>query len=188
MQIDQTKIEAAIVDEAVRGFISDDDLYARVTRGIDARIDNIFADKVSGQINAAVEKIVKDGFDREYTKHDAFGKPLGKPTSISAELEKLVADYWSARVDRSGKPSDGYSTTSRAEWMMLQICADDFSKEMKQHVVNVAGSLKDHFRGVLNKHIGIMLSDVFKVQSQGDRDAKLQDSSIIHPPAGPIGA
>ena len=188
MQIDQQKIEKAIVDEAVQGFITDDDLYSRVTRGINERIDTIFAEQVSAQIADAVQQIVKEGFDREYTKRDGFGKPVGQPTSISKELEALVANYWSARVDRNGKPSDGYSTTSRAEWMMLQICADDFSKEMKQHVVNVAGALKDHFRGVLNQHIGAMLSDVFKVQSQGDRDAKLRDSSIIHPHAGPIGA
>ena len=66
------------------------------------------------------------------------------------------------------------------------MCADDFSKEMKQHVVNVGGALKDHFRAVLNEHIGIMLSDVFKVNSAGDRSLKNKGgSATIHPEVKP---
>lgn len=189
MQIDQTKIEAAIVDEAVTRLINDDDLYARVKSGIDARIDKLFQERVSALVTEKVEAVTKDGFERSYTKVDSFGRPTGDPTSISKELERLIHNYWDQRVDRSGRPTDSsYSSSTRAEWMMAQICADDFSKEMKQHVVNVAGTLKDHFRSILNNHVSIMLSDVFKVQSEGDRDAKRQDSSIIAPPARPIGA
>jgi hypothetical protein len=189
MQIDQARIEKAIVEEAVQGFMSDDDLYNRVKSGLEQRIDKLFAEKVADHVAATVEQIAKDGFEREYRKVDGFGKSTGPATTISAELQKLVGDYWQVRVGRDGKPTDNsYNSTSRAEWMMLQVCADDFSAEMKQHIVNVAGALKDHFRGVLQQHIGAMLSDVFKVQSQGDRDAKLRDSSIIHPPAKPIGA
>lgn len=189
MQIDQEKIERAIIADAVRSFATDDDLYQKIRDGINARIDKVFADKVNLVVTDAVERITNEGFERTYRKTDSFGRPVGEPTSISKELETLVSNYWTVRVGRDGKPTDSsYSSTSRAEWMMAQICADDFSKEMKQHVVNVAGSLKDHFRSVLNAHIGSMLSDVFKVQSQGDRDAGKRDSSSIHPPAGPIGA
>lgn len=189
MQIDQDRIEKAIVEDAVSRLIGDDDLYGRVKRGVDARLDKLFADEVADLIKSTVADITKQGFDREYRRYDGFGKPVGEPTSISKELERLISDYWTVRVDRGGKPtSDSYNTTSRAEWMMLQICADDFSKEMKQHVVNVAGALKDHFRGVLNNHVAIMLSDVFKVQSEGDRARHNPGGSSIAPPARPIGA
>lgn len=190
MQIDQTKIEQSIVEQAVHEFITNDELYTRIRDGINARIDKVFAEKVSLVITEAVERITNEGFERTYRKTDAFGRPVGEPTSISKELEALVSDYWTARVGRDGKPTESsYSSTSRAEWMMAQICADDFSKEMKQHVVNVAGALKDHFRGVLHEHIGSMLSDVFRVNSAGDQALKNRGgSAIIHPPAGPIGA
>lgn len=187
MQIDQNKIEQAIIEQAVSGVMNDDQMYERIKRGIDGRIDKIFSERVNDLVNAAVEAIVKEGFERSYHVYDGFGRPAGEPTSISKELEKLVKDYWTTQVGRDGKPSSsGHGTTSRAERMMLQICADDFSKEMKQHVVNVSGALKDHFRSVLNQHVAIMLSDVFKVQSQGDRDAGKPGSSSIAPPAGPI--
>lgn len=192
MEINQEKIEAAIVDEAVHKLIGDDDLYGRVQRGVDERINKLFADRVDALLSEAIDKIVKDGFEREYRKTDGFGRQVGEPTSIAKELEALVANYWQDRVDRSGKKSDSsYGTTSRAEWMMMQICADDFSKEMKQHTVNVAGALKDHFRGVLQDHITVMLSDVFKVNSQGDQQLaaarKNTGSATIHPNSKPIG-
>jgi hypothetical protein len=190
MQIDQTKIEAAIVNEAVDKFVTDDELYTRIRDGINQRIDKVFADKVSTVITDAVERIVGEGFERNYRKADAFGKPVGEMTSISKELEGIVSSYWTDRVDRNGKKTDSsYSSMSRAEWMMAQICADDFSKEMKQHVVNVGGALKDHFRGVLNQHIGSMLSDVFHVQTPADKAAKNgAGRAIIDPPSSPIGA
>lgn len=187
MQFDQAKIEQAIIDQAVDGIINNDDLYARVTRGIDARIDAIFAEKVGPQVANAVEAIVKDGFDREYQKADAFGRSAGPKTSIRKELETLVQSYWTDRVDRNGKKTDSsFHSLSRAEWMMTQICADDFSKELRQHVVNVTGALKDNFRAVLSQHVNVLLSDVFKVQSVGDREAGNPGASCIHPPASPM--
>lgn len=189
MQIDQAKIEQAIIDQAVEGFIGSDDLYERVKRSIESRIDKLFEDQVTVLIQQTVADITKAGFEREYRKSDGFGKPVGELTSISKELERLIEGYWTQRVGRDGKPTDSsYSSTSRAEWMMTQLCADDFSGAMKQHVVNVAGSLKDHFRTVLNQHVAVMLSDVFKVQSAGDRDLNNPGSSCIAPPAAPIGS
>jgi hypothetical protein len=189
MQIDQDKIEKAIVQEAVDSFVNNEDLYQRVKVGIAARIDKIFAEQVQSIITATVDRITKDGFEREYVKRDAFGKAAGEPTSISKELERLISHYWDTRVGRDGKPTESsYSSTSRAEWMMMQICADDFSKEMKQHVVNVGGALKDHFRGVLHAHIASLLSDVFKVNTAQDKAERNKGgSATIHPPAMPIG-
>lgn len=183
MNIDQEKIEKAIIEQAVYQLAGEDDLYERVRSGINARIDKLFAEKVDALVSETVSKIAADGFDRAYQKVDTFGKPQGEKTTIRQELERLVTNYWEARVDRNGKPTESsYSSTSRAEWMMVQICADDFSKEMKQHVVNVGGALKDHFRAVLNEHIGLMLSEVFRVNSAGDQALKNQGgSATIHP-------
>ena len=187
MNIDQEKIEKAIIEQAVAELARDDDLYDRVRNGVNARIDKLFADKVDALLSEVISKIVSEGFDRSYQKVDTFGNPQGEKTTIRQELERLVSNYWEARVDNKGRPTDSsYSSTSRAEWMMVQICADDFSKEMKQHVVNIGGSLKDHLRAVLNEHIGIMLSDVFHVNSAGDQALKNKGgSAIIRPKASP---
>ena len=187
MNIDQEKIEKAIIEQAVYELVGKDELFDRVRNGINSRIDALFSEKVDTLVSETISNIANEGFDRTYQKVDAFGKPQGGKTTIRQELEKLVTAYWEARVDHRGRSTENsYNSTTRAEWMMAQICADDFSKEMKQHVVNVGGALKDHFRAVLNEHIGIMLSDVFKVNSAGDRSLKNKGgSATIHPEVKP---
>jgi hypothetical protein len=188
MELNQQAIQDAIVAQAVDHFIGDDALYERVKKGIESRIDNLFDTKVRELAEASIEAAYKEGFEREYTKRDSFGRPIGEPTSIGKELERLISGYWEERVDKSGKPSASiYGTTSRAEWMMTQLCADDFGAAMKQHIVNVGGALKDHFRAVLEQHLASMLSDVFHVQSAGDVARKKPGRSCIDPPAKPIG-
>ena len=173
IQIDQARIEQSIIEQAVGEIADSDDLRSRVASEIDRRIEALFESTVSNIIDEKVRAITLDGFEREYIKRDAFGKPIGEPTTISKELERVVHGYWKDRVDKDGKPTKSdYNFVTRAEYMMMKICADDFSKEMNQHVVNVGGALKDHFREVLNQHVGIMLNNVFRVESIGDKAAR----------------
>ena len=51
------------------------------------------------------------------------------------------------------------------------MCADDFKGQMQQHVVNVAGGLKDELRKSLRKTLDELLSGVFRVKTKDD-DAK----------------
>lgn len=188
MELNQEKIEAAIVADAVAELVSGDNLYERVKKGVEARIDSLFETKVSALVEDMIDRVFKEGLEHEYTKRDGFGRPVGEPTTISNELENLISDYWRQKVDRQGKPTDsGYHSVTRAEWMMTQLCADDFSKEMKQHVVNVSGALKDHFRAVLDEHVSRLLSEVFHVRSQGDQDKRRPGRSKVDPPAKPEG-
>lgn len=187
MELNSEKIEALIVREAAERIISDDDLYERVKRDIDARVDKIFATRVEAKIAETVDRIAQEGFDRPFRKSDGFGRPAGEPTTISKELEALVSGYWNERVGRDGKPkSDNYNTTSRAEWLMTKICAEDFEKEVKQHAVNVTGFLKDAFRAELQETVNRVLADLFRVRSLGDQGKDSRDASIIHPKAGPV--
>ena len=186
MELDREKIEAAIVREAAQSIISDDDLYERVKRDIDARVDNLFASRVEAKLSEVIDSTIREGFDRQYTKRDSFGRPVGEPTSIRQELERLVGGYWNTRVDRNGKPTtDGYHTTTRAEWLMATICAEDFQKAVKEHAVNVTGQLKDGFRRELHETVNRLLSDLFHVRSLDDQGKNRTDSSVIRPKATP---
>jgi hypothetical protein len=75
------------------------------------------------------------------------------------------------RVDaKSGKPTESsYSSVSRAEFLMTQICAQDFSETMKQHALNVTGALKDGLRNQLATQMDGMLSGLFHVKSLQDQ-------------------
>lgn len=192
MEINQQRIEDGIIREVADKIFSDGDIQDSVNRDIDARVDRLFASRVNDQITAAIDAAVKAGFDREYSKRDSFGRQIGEPTTISKELDRMISGYWTQRVDQNGKPSEAvYSATmTRAEWLMGKMVAADFEKEMKQHVVNVGGALKDHFRSVLHQHVNGMLSEVFRVKSVDDAAMHhtKQGMASISIPASPIGS
>jgi hypothetical protein len=187
MELDQERIENGIIKEAAANIIGNEELYDRVKRAIDLRIDKLWKETAEERIRSEVELAIAAGFEKSYRKVDSFGRVEGEPTTIRAELEKLIAGYWNASVDRQGKPSNSYgATTTRAEWMMSQMVAADFQGEMKNHVINLGGALKDALRAELHETVNKLLSDVFKVRSIDDQGKKRGDSSIIQPPAAPI--
>lgn len=184
MELNQERIENAIVAEVAHKLIGDDALYERVKRAVDVRIETLWKETAEQRIRSEVELAIADGFEKTYRKVDSFGRAEGEPTTIRAELEKLISGYWNQRVDRQGKPTDSsYSSTTRAEWMMLQLVAADFQGEMKQHVINLGGSLKDALRKELHETVNLLLSDVFHVKTLGDKQARSPGRAVIDPPA-----
>lgn len=181
--LDQKRIEDAIVSEVADKLITDDDLYSRVTRAVDARIEKHFKEVADAQIRNAIELAVVAGFESEYQRVNSFGQPEGAKTTIRAELEKLIGGYWNAKVDRQGKPSDSYGNVTRAEWQMTQLVAADFAGEMKTHVVKLGGTLKDKLREELQGTLNNLLSEVFHVRSLDDQARDRRDGSVIHPKA-----
>lgn len=185
MQINQERIEKAIVDEAVHRIVSGDEFANRVQRAVDARINALFKEKADAQIDAAINDAIRNGFDREYTRVTSWGEKNGAPTTIRKELEKAIGDYWNVRVGSDGKPANNsYGTNiTRAEWVMSKIVADDFNAQMKQHVVNIAGGLKDNLRRSLHETVNELLSGVFKVKSVDDATLARTGDACIQPQA-----
>lgn len=172
LNLNEEELKAAIVENAADQIIAaDQDLSGMVMEEVRRRIDKIFLTGVDKQIQAAIDAAVSNSFEREYHKVTAWGEKEGKPTSIKKELEKTVGAYWTAKVDpKSGKPTDStYSAVTRAEYLMTQVCAEDFSKGMKDAVINVTGALKDGLRAQLAKHMDEMLSELFRVKSLADQ-------------------
>jgi hypothetical protein len=186
MELDQKRIEDAIVAEVAHKMLGDDELYDRTKRAIDARIDKLWKETAENRIRSEVELAIAAGFEREYQKVDGFGNKVGEKTSIRAELERLIYGYWNERVGRDGKKTDSnYNTTSRAEWMMTKLCADDFAGQMKSHITNVTGALKDGFRKELHSTVNRLLSEAFHVRSLDDQG---KGREVIDPVAKPVGA
>jgi len=183
MQIDPEKIEQSIIAQAVEEIVSSRDIYQEVSAGIVARIDKLFEESVKDRIQTVVDSAVKDGFDRSYCRVDSFGRPVGEPTTIAQQLEKQVGNYWSQIVDREGKPTtNSYgSAGTRAEWLMTKLVAADFQGEMKQHVINLGGTLKDKLRAELHETVNKLLSEVFHVRSWEDQQGNRGDRSSIDP-------
>lgn len=171
MELNQDRIEAAIVAEVADRIIGNDELFGRVRTAVDTRIDKLFKDQADAQIRAAIDASITNGFEREYTRITAWGERDGEPTTIRKELEKVIGAYWNEKVDRDGNKSS-YSSSNdltRAEWLMSKMVADDFGDQMKRHVVNVGGAFKDQLRVSLHGTVNELLSGVFRVNSQGDQ-------------------
>ena len=170
MEIDIKRIEDAIIIQTSEFMMSNEDLEERIANKFDARIEKLWLNVAEPRIRASIQTAITDGFEREYTKLDSFGKQHGEKTTIRAELEKQIVGYWNEMVDKRGVPSSGYGEKmTRADWMMTKLVAADFQGEMKRHVVNVTGGIKDGLRKELHETINRMLSDVFKVKSIDDK-------------------
>lgn len=171
LNINEEDLKAAIVDKAANEILRhDDDLSSMVRVGVKERLDKIFAERVNAQIHQQIDEAVINLFNHEYQRVTAWGQPEGEPTTMRKELEKTVTNYWSAKVDaRTGKADGGYNSVSRAEYLMTQICADDFTKHMKNAAVNVTATLKDGMRGQMAKVMDQILSELFHVKSLQDQ-------------------
>lgn len=172
LNINEDDLKAAIVAKATDEILRhDEDLSAMVRKEVKLRVDKIFAERATQQIQEAIDAAVAKSFEQEYRRVTAFGEPEGAPTTIRKELERTVSAYWSAKVEpRTGKPaSSDYNTVTRAEYLMTQVCAEDFSAGLKTSVLNVTGALKDGLRNQLGKHMDQMLSELFHVKSLQDQ-------------------
>lgn len=172
LNINENDLKAAIVEKAADEILrQDDDLSEMIRQEVKTRLDAIFADRAAAQIQAEIDAAINEGFEREYQRVNSWGTAEGPRTSIRKELNKLVEGYWNVRVDpRTGKPTDSsYTFVTRAEFLMTQICAEDFTEKMKQNATNITGALKDGLRGHMAGLMDQMLNNLFNVKSLQDQ-------------------
>lgn len=177
MELNQERIEAAIISEVSDRIIGEDELFDRVRKAVDKRISKLFTDQADAQIRDAIDVAIKDGFEREYHRTNSWGEREGEPTTIRKELENVIGSYWNEKVDQNGKKSTYHSdrNLTRAEWIMTKLVADDFKGHMKQHVANLGGVLKDQLRASLHGTVNELLTQVFRVNSVGDQEINKND-------------
>lgn len=170
LNIDVEKLEKSVADQVADHLIETDHIVEIIRNKVDVKINAIFAESAEAIISDRVKVAINEGFERAYTKVSEYGEKIGSPTTISKELNRIVGEYWSERVDRNGKPtSSNHNTMTRAEYTMTTICAGDFSETMKQSALNVTGALKDGLRNQLAKQMDQLLDELFRVKSLQDQ-------------------
>lgn len=171
MQIDQEVLTAKVAETVANELIDKGEITNEIDKIVQAKIDAIFTERADKAIADAVDAAITDGFEREYQRLDNWGRAKGPATSIRKELDRLISNYWSQRVDnRTGKPTDSnYDSVSRAEYLMTEICAKDFSDTMRKAALSVTGNLKDGFRKQIATQMDKMLDDLFRVKSLQDQ-------------------
>ena len=169
LTLDNAKIMEAVVEKVVDEFVrTEGDLYSEVEKRINKKIDALFLKSVEPRIQQEIDKALTDCFHREYQKRSAWGEAEGQPTTISKELEKLMGDFWSEKVNASTGTPASYNGITRAEYAMAKVLGEDFNKTIKAHLVQSAAGLKDGLRNVLRAEIDTMLGNLFHVRSGQD--------------------
>ena len=171
LNLNEDDLKQAIAAKAADALLAEDDeLSALIGKEVTKRVDVIFRDRAEVQIQTAIDQAIKDGLTREFQRVNSWGQSEGPKTTIRAELEKVASIYWSAKVDKNGKPAPSdYGTTTRAEYLMTQICAEDFSAAMKQAALNITGALKDGLRNQMGKQMDELLNGFFHIKSLQDQ-------------------
>lgn len=171
MNIDLSLLQDRIVEEAVDELTNL--VRSRVESRMDKCIDKLVSDRFAKTVDQAlakkVEEIVLVGFDREYFKLDGFGRPSSEPTTIAKELDRMLSEYWTTKVDSEGRPTQSQSGRTRAIWLMSRYAGEALDKYTQQLVVNSAGILKDELRTALDTTTASMLDGIFKVRSIQDQ-------------------
>lgn len=168
--LDQDKLHDAIIDRAAEQLLESLSGGREMVRtAVDQRVNKIFAETAEKEITKRVQAAVSDALHREYFAVDNFGQKTGS-TTIAKRLDVIVGAYWSDCVDRNGNKTDSsYNSTTRAEYIMAQVCAKDFSEQMKQAAVSVTAALKDGFRVQMAGHVDKLLDELFRVKSLQDQ-------------------
>lgn len=172
LKIDNIAVMELAAQKIADAVIHEDDVQNAAMREIKNRIDRLFSERADNAVSEAIDAAVNAALDRQYTRINAWGETEGVPTTIRAELEKLADAYWTQNVDaKSGKPtSSTYNQVTRAQFVMGQICAEDFTEQMKKAAVSVTAAMKDGFRSQLAKQVDDLLDTLFRVRSLQDQN------------------
>lgn len=173
LNINEDDLKKAIVEKAAYQILQhDEELSGMVRAEVQRRVEKIFAERAAAQIQETIDQAIRTGFDMEYCRVNSWGQAEGEKTTIRKQLDASVQGYWTAKVDpRTGKPDSGSygDKTTRAEYLMTQICAAGFSEEVKKHAVSVTAHLKDGLRGELANAMDRILNELFHVKSLQDQ-------------------
>lgn len=173
LKIDHQEVIELAAKKIADAIMYDDNGIEQIAkREIEARIERVFKERADAAVSAAIDAAVGNALDREYRRINAWGEADGTATTIRKELEKLADGYWTQKVDaRTGKVTDNsYNSVTRAQYVMTQVCAEDFTAQMKQAAVSATAALKDGFRKQLAGHVDNLLNELFRVQSMQDQD------------------
>lgn len=120
-----------------------EELEGLAVRIINKRIEERFAISLNATINTALNTELSRILSEEVVPVDIWGKPAGEPTTIRAALHSHAMKFWNEKVNEEGKICDNYYGKPRHEYLFSKIANDEFSKAVKQDIVNLVGAFKD---------------------------------------------
>lgn len=169
VKLDQEKLEAAIIRQAVDQIYGDDDrIYERVRQEVEQRVSKAIEIGLAGEIEKAINSIMEKALDTEVTPTNIWGEREGKPTTIRAALHERAKDFWQEKVNDKGEKST-YGGKPRYEYVLSLVAANEFGTQIKQNAASIAGAIKDSVREGFYKQVDEKLNEFFKISSLDDQ-------------------
>jgi len=136
---------------------SRDALMKAVRGSLDEAVDKIIA--------AKVVPLIEEWLTKPLRPTDAFGNPVGEPTTLQGVLAQRVTEWCHDVVDANGKPtkSDGYNSSRiapRLNWMLGQIVHGELQKLVDVEVKRIVGELKTNATLTIAKQIAEKISSL----------------------------
>jgi hypothetical protein len=127
---------------------------------IEQRVKERFDSSVNGLITNLITEHVSKLMAEEINPVDIWGNRTGKPTTIRAAIADRAKAFWTELVNGEGRP-ETYGGRPRCEWLFAKVANDEFTKVVKQDIVNLVGAFKnamiDNAAKITKEHIDSLI-------------------------------
>lgn len=132
-----------IAGEVARQLLSGERYGSRdgLAQAVRERLDFIIDEVVTEKAKAAVEELLT----KPIRPTDAFGNPIGEPTTLHGALGQRILAWVDDPVDGEGKVRKGDSwnkSTSRMEWLVAQVVSRELQNQISTEVTKITKDLK----------------------------------------------
>lgn len=134
---------------------------------IESRVKTLFETKVSATVDSFLQGEMEKILTSEICPVDIYGEKCGKPTTIKQILAERARVFWETKVDDNGGETRGsWGGKPRHEHLFAKIVNEEFTKAVKQNIVNLVGAFKDALSESANKITKEHIDSLIKVKTQ----------------------
>ncbi len=162
MNIDQSKIEDAVIAQAVEQIVQGTNEDYQFKQSILKRVGEIITEKVQSQVDG----FLRDGLSSlTFKDTNTHGEKKGPDKTLLEFVDDRITKHLSDLVDSNGKKTDSWGSSdrqSRLGWI-IQLAAE---KEIKKHVETLAtemrGEIAKSIMGLTCGKINAAFADVLR--------------------------
>lgn len=164
MEVKIEDIEEKVIQGVIEQILRTEGLQDLVALEVKSAVQDHLKKNMQQVVSARLDEEMTKILGKEIQPVNTWGERVGEPTTISGELDKQARDFWTCKVDSSGRPDNsGYgSRKSRAEYMVGNVVTEEFKKLLTQNVDLVSAAVKQAFREDLVKQVDEYLNSAFR--------------------------
>lgn len=155
-------------EKLANDYADEENLGAEVRKMIEQRVKEAFTSNLNARIDGMLLEEMEKLLGREICPVDIYGEPIGTPTTMRAVLAERSRVFWDVKVNNEGK-QESYGGKPRHEWLFQKIVNEEFTKVVKQNIVNLVGAFKDSLSASAAKITKEHIDSLIKVKSLGER-------------------